>query len=306
MGNFLIRRFFNGILSLLVVALIIFVLLRAIPGGPFDTEKAVQPEVLKNLEAYYGLDKPAWKQFLIYIANAVRGDLGVSYSQLGYSVMDLIKDKLPVSVELGFYAMLLAFVMGIPLGVLAAYYHNTVIDYVSSFLAILGRSIPNMALAPLLIIIFGLTLRWLPVARWSTPDSKILPTIALGLAIAAAITRLTRASMLQVIRDDYIRTARARGLSEKRVIFKYALRNALLPVLSYSGPLIAAVLTGSLVIETIFAIPGIGRYFVISITNRDYPVVMGVYLVYGAFIIVMNIIVDILYAWADPRIRLTK
>lgn len=306
MSNFLIRRVINGFLSLFVVTLIIFFLLRAIPGGPFDTEKNVQPEVLRNLEAYYGLDKPPLQQFFTYVVNALQGDLGVSYSQLGYSVTDLIKDKLPVSVELGTYAMLLAFVLGIPLGVLAAYYHNTFIDYISSFIAILGRSIPNMALAPLLIIVFGLTLRWLPVARWSSADSKILPTIALGLAIAAAITRLTRASMLQVIRDDYIRTARARGLSEFRVVFKYALRNALLPVLSYSGPLIAAVLTGSLVIETIFAIPGIGRYFVLSITNRDYPVVMGVYLVYGAFIIVMNIVVDILYAWADPRIRLTK
>ena len=304
MLSFLIRRIFSGCASLFIIALIVFFLLRAVPGGPFDDDKPVPPDIMKNLEAYYGLDKSTWEQFLTYIWNALHGDLGVSYSLRGYSVNDIIKDKLVVSAELGMYALIVAFSLGIPLGVLAAYYHNSWIDYLASSFAILFRSFPLLAKAPLMIIFFSLTLKLLPVARWTTWDTKILPTFALGLGVAATIARLTRASMLQVIKDDFIRTARAKGLPELRVVFNYALRNALLPVLTLSGPLFAMILTGTLVIETMFAIPGIGKYFILSISNRDYPVVMGVYLMFGALIIIMNTIVDILYAWVDPRIRL--
>ncbi len=304
MITFLIRRFLSGAVSMLVVALLVFFLLRALPGGPFDTEKSLPPEIIKNIEAYYGLDLPPWQQFLNYLWNAVRGDLGVSYSQRDLPVSELILTRVPVSAELGAYSMLLALVLGLPLGVVAAYYHNRAPDYLASFIAIVGRSIPNIALAPLLALTFGLYLKWLPIARWTSWDSKILPTIALGLSSAALIARLTRSSMLQVIRDDFVRTARAKGLSEFTVMFRHVLKNALLPVLTVFGPLFAYTLTGTLVVEQIFAIPGLGSYFITSISNRDYPVVMGVYLLYGLLVIVLNALVDILYAWIDPRIRL--
>ncbi len=304
MAYFLIRRVFGGFISLTVIAFLVFFLLRALPGGPFDQEKSLPPEIIKNIEAYYGLDKPLWQQFTTYICNALSGDLGVSYTQRDLPVTELIKDKIKISAELGTYSMIFAILLGIPLGVLAAYHHNSVFDYIASFLAIIGRSIPNMALAPMLALFFGLFLQLVPVARWTTWDSKILPTIALGLGSAAFIARLTRSSMLQVIRDDFIRTARAKGLSEISVMFQHALRNALLPVITVIGPIFAYTLTGTLVIERIFAIPGLGYYFVVSISNRDYPVVVGVYLLLGFVIILMNTIVDILYAIIDPRIRL--
>ncbi len=304
MLNFLVRRLGSGALSLLVIAALVFLLLKALPGGPFDTEKSLPPEIMRNIEAYYGLDRPLWEQFVRYIGNALQGDLGVSYSQRDLPVIDLIVQRLPISLELGFYAMLFGLLLGLPLGVLAAAYHNRLPDYVATLLAVLGTSIPNLALAPILILFFGLFLKWLPIARWTTWDSKILPTIALGLGIAAVISRLTRSSMLQVIQEDFIRTARAKGLSEISVLGQHALRNALLPVLTIMGPLLAYLLTGTLVVEEIFAIPGLGSYFITSISNRDYPVVMGIYLLYGFLIILMNTLVDILYAWADPRIRL--
>ncbi len=304
MITFLIRRLLSGAASMLVVAFLVFFLLRALPGGPFDTEKSLPPEIIKNIEAYYGLDLPPWQQFLNYLWNAVRGDLGVSYSQRDLPVSELILTRVPVSAELGAYSMVLALVLGIPLGVVAAYYHNRAPDYIASFIAIVGRSIPNIALAPLLALTFGLYLKWLPIARWTHWDSKILPTLALGLSSAALIARLTRSSMLQVIRDDFVRTARAKGLSEVTVMFRHVLKNALLPVLTVFGPLFAYTLTGTLVVEQIFAIPGLGSYFITSISNRDYPVVMGVYLLYGLLVIVLNALVDILYAWIDPRIRL--
>ncbi|MFZ8919232.1 MAG: ABC transporter permease, partial [bacterium] len=259
---------------------------------------------MRNIEAYYGLDRPLWEQFVRYVGNALQGDLGVSYSQRDLPVIDLIAQRLPISLELGLYAILLGLLIGLPLGVLAAAYHNRLPDYVATLLAILGTSIPNLALAPMLILFFGLFLKWLPIARWTTWDSKVLPTLALGLGIAAVISRLTRSSMLQVIQEDFIRTARAKGLSEVSVLGQHALRNALLPVLTIMGPILAYLLTGTLVVEEIFAIPGLGSYFITSISNRDYPVVMGIYLLYGFLIILMNTLVDILYAWADPRIRL--
>lgn len=304
MINFLIRRAITGLFSLLVVVAIVFFVLQMLPGGPFDTEKTLPPEIIKNIEKHYGLDQPVYIQFGRYIWNAVQGDLGVSYSYRDFPVTQLLMDKLPISAELGAYSIILALLLGIPLGVLGAYYHNGLIDYLASFVAIIGRSVPNIALAPLLALFFGLILKWVPVARWTSWDSKILPTVALGLSSAALIARLTRASMLQIIRDDFVRTARAKGLSEPVVMFRHALRNALLPVLTVLGPLIAFSLTGTLVVEAIFAIPGLGRYFVTSIGQRDYPVVMGVYLLFGAIIIILNAVVDALYALVDPRIRL--
>lgn len=304
MLTFITRRLLSAFLTLLVLVTLLFFLLRTLPGGPFDVERNLAPVVKANLEAKYSLDKPLWLQYLGYLGNVFRGDLGPSYTNPGRSVQEIIAAKLPPSAELGLWSLLLAIIVGLPLGVLAAYYHNTVIDYGASFLAIIGRSIPNMALGPLLILLFGLTLQWLPVARWGTWDARILPVLTLGLSSSAVIARLTRASMLQIIREPFVLTARAKGLSEIKVIFKHALRNALIPVLSIIGPTFAVLITGTLVVEQIFAIPGLGSEFVKSINNRDYPLIMGITLLFGFVLIVANTLVDMGYALIDPRIRL--
>lgn len=304
MLTFITRRLLSAFLTLLVLITLLFFLLRTLPGGPFDMERTLAPVVKVNLEAKYSLDKPLWLQYLSYIGNVLQGDLGPSYTNPGRSVQEIIAAKLPPSAELGFWSLLLAIAVGLPLGVLAAYYHNTLIDYGASFLAIVGRSIPNMALGPLLILLFGLTLQWLPVARWGTWDARILPVLTLGLSSSAVFARLTRASMLQIIREPFVLTARAKGLSEIKVIFKHALRNALIPVLSIIGPIFAVLITGTLVVEQIFAIPGLGSEFVKSINNRDYPLIMGITLLFGFVLIVANTLVDIGYALIDPRIRL--
>ena len=304
MIHFIARRLVNLVFALFVLATLIFFMVRALPGGPFDREKPLPPEVVKNLEAYYGLDKSLGEQYVAFLANAARGDFGPSYASRGDTVGALILRHLPVSAELGLWALILAVALGIPLGVLAAYYHNTWVDFLATFLAVLGRSIPTIALAPLLILIFAQTLRWLPVARFDTPAHRVLPTLALGLGMAALIARLARSSMLQVIREDYIRTARAKGLGEFPVVFVHALRNALIPVVTLLGPLLAVVVTGTFIVEVFFAVPGLGRYYITSIGTRDYPVIMGTSLLFGALIMVMNMLVDILYSWIDPRIRL--
>ncbi|MCH8076279.1 MAG: ABC transporter permease [SAR324 cluster bacterium] len=304
MIHFIARRLVNLVFALFVLATLIFFMVRALPGGPFDREKPLPPEVVKNLEAYYGLDKSLGEQYVAFLANAARGDFGPSYASRGDTVGALILRHLPVSAELGLWALILAVALGIPLGVLAAYYHNTWVDFLATFLAVLGRSIPTIALAPLLILIFAQTLRWLPTARFDTPAHRVLPTLALGLGMAALIARLARSSMLQVIREDYIRTARAKGLGEFPVVFVHALRNALIPVVTLLGPLLAVVVTGTFIVEVFFAVPGLGRYYITSIGTRDYPVIMGTSLLFGAVIMVMNALVDILYSWIDPRIRL--
>ncbi|MEE8434775.1 MAG: ABC transporter permease [bacterium] len=301
---FIARRLVNLAFALFVLATLIFFMVRALPGGPFDREKPLPPEVVKNLEAYYGLDRSLPEQYVAFLANAARGDFGPSYASRGDTVGALILRHLPVSAELGLWALLLAVALGIPLGVLAAYYHNTWVDVLATFLAVLGRSIPTIALAPLLILVFGQTLRWLPIARFDTPAHRVLPALALGLGMAALIARLARSSMLQVIREDYIRTARAKGLGELSVVFIHALRNALIPVVTLLGPLLAVVVTGTFIVEVFFAVPGLGRYYITSIGTRDYPVIMGTSLLFGAVIMVMNTLVDILYSWIDPRIRL--
>ena len=304
MIHFIARRLVNLVFALFVLATLIFFMVRALPGGPFDQEKPLPPEVVKNLEAYYGLDKSLGEQYVAFLANAARGDFGPSYASRGDTVGALILRHLPVSAELGLWALILAVALGIPLGVLAAYYHNTWVDFLATFLAVLGRSIPTIALAPLLILIFAQTLGWLPTARFDTPAHRVLPTLALGLGMAALIARLARSSMLQVIREDYIRTARAKGLGEFTVVFVHALRNAPIPVVTLLGPLLAVVVTGTFIVEVFFAVPGLGRYYITSIGTRDYPVIMGTSLLFGAVIMVMNALVDILYSWIDPRIRL--
>ncbi len=303
MFAYIIRRIFWAVIILLILSLITFTLMHMIPGGPFDREKKLPSEIIANLEAYYHMDEPIWKQYLNYLGGIVHFDLGPSFSSRSRTVNDIIRQQAPISAQLGLFAFLIATGLGIPLGILGALKQNTPIDYTCMWLAILGVSIPNMALGPLLIWIFGLKLGWLPIARWGGISHMILPAITLGTAYSAIIARLTRASMLQVIREDYIRTARAKGLSERIVMLHHALKNALIPVTTVLGPIFAIIITGSMIVEQIFAIPGIGKYFVTSVTNRDYPVIMGITLFFGALIVTANLVVDITYGFLDPRIR---
>ena len=305
MVNYIIRRVLWAIPVLLVISLITFSLGHAIPGGPFDREKPLPKEIIANLEAYYGLDDPLWKQYSDYLWNALHGDFGPSYSSRSRTVNDIIRAHFPVSAQLGVLAMIIAMMVGIPLGMVSALKQNSYVDYFCMFFALLGVSVPAMTLGPVLVWFFALKLNILPVARWGTWQQAILPAFTLGIGSAALLARLTRASMLQVIREDYIRTARSKGVSEKNVTVHHALKNALIPVVTVIGPLFAALVTGSLIVEQIFAIPGCGKYFITSITSRDYPVVLGIMLLYAFLIIIANLFVDMTYSWIDPRIRYT-
>jgi len=306
MARYIARRLLWLIPVLIFVTLVTFVLLHSVPGGPFDREKPLPPEVIANLNHYYGLDQPLPKQYLNYVGGIVtRFDFGPMLSSRSRRVNDIFHDHLPVSATLGLLALLIALAMGVPLGIVSALKQNTLWDYVGMAIAVFGVSVPNIVLGPLLILVFALALKWLPVAGWGTPEQMILPAIALGLHESAIIARLTRASMLQVIREDYIRTARAKGLSERVVMVRHALKNALIPVATVLGPIFATLTTGTFVVEQIFAIPGMGKYFITSISNRDYPVVMGTILLYAVFLVVANLAVDITYAFLDPRIRYT-
>ena len=303
MFAYIIRRIFWAAIILLILSLVTFTLMHMIPGGPFDREKKLPSEIIANLEAYYHLDEPFWKQYLNYLGGILHFDLGPSFTSRSRTVNDIIRQQAPISAQLGLFAFFIAVALGIPLGILGALKQNTPIDYTCMWLAILGVSLPNMALGPFLIWIFGLKLGWLPIARWGGISHMILPAITLGTAYSAIIARLTRPSMLQVIREDYIRTARAKGLSERIVMLHHALKNALIPVTTVLGPIFAIIITGSMIVEQIFAIPGIGKYFVTSVTNRDYPVIMGITLFFGALIVIANLVVDITYGFLDPRIR---
>jgi len=323
MLSFVIKRLLISIPVLLILATITFSFMRIIPGGPFDQDKALPPEILKNIEAKYHLDKPAFfdtklfseghlikcfteTQYFYYISGLLHGDLGPSYKYVGRSVTDIVMDSLPVSIELGTYAMILAFLFGIPLGILAAYKHNTWIDSTSMFFAISGVAVPSFLIAALLAMIFSFWLKWLPVGLWEGGiEYKIMPAVALGLRPIAIIARLMRTSMLDVIKSDYVRTARAKGLGEATVILKHVVKNSLIPVITIAGPLIASVITGSFIIEHVFAIPGLAKHFIQAVTNRDYTLIMGVTLVYAVLLIVANIVVDVFYAVVDPRIKLS-
>jgi len=306
MFRYVVRRLLWMVPVLLFISIITFSLAHAVPGGPFDREKALPPEIIANLNKYYGLDQPVWKQYIDYMGRIIfHLDFGPVYSSRSRRVNDIFADHLPVSAQLGVLALLLALGIGVPLGILSALKQNTMWDYLGMAVAIFGISVPGVVLGPLLIVIFALTLGWLPVAGWGTPAKMILPSIALGMRESAIIARLTRASMLQVIREDYIRTARAKGLSERVVMIRHALKNAFIPVATILGPMFAILVTGTFIVEQIFAIPGMGKYFITSITNRDYPVVMGTILLYAVFLVIANLAVDITYAFLDPRIRYT-
>jgi ABC-type dipeptide/oligopeptide/nickel transport system permease component len=305
MTRYIVRRILFFIPVLFVIALITFVTMRTIPGGPFDFvgDKSLPPTVVANLEAKYHLDDPLWKQFVDYLWGVVRLDFGPSYRQRGRTVNEIISGTLVTSAELGAVSLLLSVIIGLPTGILAALKQNSIVDYVSTFIAVVGRSVPTIVMGPLLMWIFALQLGLFPTSGWGRPIQVVLPSVTLGAYFAAYIARLTRASLLQVIREDYIRTARAKGLAERAIIVGHALKNSLIPVVTIMGPIFAAVLTGTFVVEQIFAIPGMGKHFVQSVNNRDYPVVMATTLVYAVAIALANLFVDMTYAFLDPRIR---
>lgn len=304
MGIFLARRFFTICATLFVLATLTFFLIRVVPGGPFDSDKALPPDIKANVEAKFGLNLPLSQQYYNYVTGMLRFDFGPSFKYEGRTVSEIISDTLPTSIELGLYALGLAIALGIPLGILSAYKQNTWVDFSAMFMAVAGISLPSYFVGAILIYVFALKLNLVPPALWEDWVSKILPTITLGTRPAALIARLTRASLLESIRSDYVRTARAKGLSEFKVISKHALRNSLIPVITLVGPLAAFVVTGTFVIEYIFAIPGMGKYFIDAVTNRDYPLIMGVTMVYGFVLVLANFFVDIAYAIVDPRIRI--
>lgn len=298
------KRLVEAVVVLFVIVSLTFILLRIVPGGPFDQDKALPPDIKANIEKKYNLDKPLLTQYKNYLVNILHGDLGESYKYLGRPVSEIIADSFPASFLLGFYALLFSFLVGIPLGLFAASKHNQFADNASMIIAISGVSLPNFLVAAFLVQIFAMKLQILPPAGWGSVAYYILPVLCLGMRPIAFIARLTRSSVLDVIGSDYIRTAKAKGLSEKTVLYKHVLKNSLIPVLTYSGPLIAAILTGSFVIEIFFAIPGIGKHLVQSVTNRDYPFILALTLLYAAMLVFANLIVDLLYAFFDPRIRL--
>lgn len=305
MATFLLRRLLTIVATLWVLATLTFFLLRIVPGGPFDSDKALPPEIKANVEAKFGLDRPISVQYFNYLKGLVTLDFGPSFKYEGRTVTEIIADTLPTSVELGCYSLLLSVLIGLPLGILSAYKQNTWLDFSAMFTAVAGISLPSYFVGAILIYVFALQLHWVPPALWDDWLSKILPTITLGTRPASLIARLTRAALLESIRSDYVRTARAKGLSEGRVILKHALRNSLIPVVTLLGPLAAFVLTGTFVIEYIFAIPGMGKYFIDAVTNRDYPLIMGVTMVFGFTLVIANLVVDLAYAVIDPRIRIS-
>ena len=304
MINYSLKRLASAVPTLLLLITVAFFMIRIAPGGPFDSERALPPDIEANLAAKYHLDEPLVMQYGRYLWQIVRFDFGPSFHYLDWSVNDLIAQGAPVSFTLGFLALLLALLIGVPVGTWAAMRQNRPSDYGVMSVAMIGISVPNFVMAPLLILVFAIVLGWLPAGGWELSFSRlVLPVVTLALPMIAYIARITRASMIEVLHSPFIRTARAKGMPEKTIIIEHALKPALLPVISYLGPAAAAILTGSVVVERIFTIPGIGSYFVQGALNRDYTLVMGVVILYGVLIIIFNFIVDLLYAWLDPRIR---
>ncbi|MGH1468399.1 MAG: ABC transporter permease [Bdellovibrionales bacterium] len=299
-----LKRVAEAVVTLFVIATLTFILLRIMPGGPFDAEKVLPPEIKANIEKKYGLDKPAIVQYMSYLKGVATLEFGESYKYIGRSVGDIIAESFPASFVLGIYSFALSFIIGIPLGLFAASKHNTWWDSITMGVAISGVALPNFLVGSVLIIVFSYYLGVLPPAMWDSPLHYILPVVTLGIRPAAFIARLTRSTVLDVIRADYIRTARSKGLSQFTVLYKHVLKNSLIPVLTYSGPLLAGILSGSFVIEVLFAVPGIGKHLVQSVTNRDYPLILGLTLLYSVLLVLSNLIVDLLYSFFDPRIRL--
>ena len=306
MLRFIGRRLLVAIPTLFLVVTLAFFMMRAAPGGPFDLDRKLSPSIEKNLEARYGLNKPLPRQYLDYLSGVVRGDLGPSLKYKDKSVLQILRENYPISLRLGGTAILLASLVGVSLGVLAALRQNQVADYGVMAVAVLGVCIPTFVTAPMLVLVLASKLGWFPIAGWNggALSSMVLPVTVLALPQIAIISRLTRAGMVEVLHSNYVRTARAKGLPEHRIVTRHALRAAILPLVSYLGPACAGLITGSLVVERIFNLPGLGKFFVISALQRDYTVVMGMVIVYAALILVLNLIADLLYAALDPRVRL--
>jgi oligopeptide transport system permease protein len=303
MFRFIARRLLETIPVLFIIVTATFFMVRFVPGGPFDSEKATTPEIRANLEAYYGLNLPLHRQYTNYLKAILQGDLGRSIKYSSRTVNEIIADKLPASLQLGGISLLIALALGLTAGVLAAVKRNTKTDYIASSFAMVGICVPTFVLGPLLVLVFAIHLGWFSASGWYSWQDRILPSLTLGIVYAAGIARLTRGGMLEVLNQDYIRTARAKGASETRIIFKHALRGGLLPVVSYLGPAIAGILTGSFVIETIFQIPGLGREFVNSAFNRDYTLVLGTVILYAVLIIALNLVVDVVQVWLNPKLK---
>ncbi|MBL6838745.1 MAG: ABC transporter permease [Puniceicoccaceae bacterium] len=299
----ILRRLLQAIPTLWVIATATFLLLQLTPGGPFDTEKDVSVEVQALIDAHYGLDLPVHEQYLRFLGQRLRGDFGPSYKYAGWDVDEIIAQSFPVSLELGFYALLVAIAVGTPIGVIAALRHKRPSESALMSFAMLGICLPSFVLGPLLILIFSMQLGWFNPFGWNHPGDRVLPAITLGLFYAAYIARLARSGMLDVMRMDYIRTARAKGLRESVIVLRHALRTALYPVVAYLGPAVAGLISGSFVVETIFFIPGLGSFFVNSAFNRDSTMVMGTVLFYAVLILLFNLIVDLIQMWMNPRTR---
>lgn len=323
MTKYIIRRLIYSIPVVFAIVLATFLLIQALPGGPFDTvgERAMPEQMRVIMERRYGLDKPLHEQFLLYIGNLLKGDLGPMMRLRSQTVNDIVSQTFPVSIQLGLMAVVVGYSIGIPAGIIAALKHNSIVDHAATFVAVVGVSIPNLVLGPLLILVFGVALDLTPIAFWGAEPPfllgflprldqldqfflhAILPVFALGTAYSAAIARLTRAGLLEVLTEDYVRTARAKGLRERAVIIVHALKNSLIPVATNAGPLLAGAVTGSLITEQIFALNGMGRQFIGSVSSREYFLLTSLTLIYAILLIFGNIFVDIFYAWLDPRIR---
>lgn len=305
MPRHVLRRLLVSVPTLLLIVTLSFFMMRLAPGGPFDQERPLPPEIRANIERAYHLDEPLWQQYARYLGGVVRGDFGPSYRTKDFTVTELLLSGAPASIKVGGLAVILATLLGLTAGIVAALRQNSWVDYTAMGLAMIGIAIPNFVMAPLLSLIFGVYLGWLPVGGWGggAPIFLVLPVIALALPQVARVARLSRGAMIEQLHANYVRTARAKGLRERLVLLRHALPGALLPVVSYLGPMTAALLTGSVVIETIFSIPGIGRYFVQAALDRDYTVVMGVVIVYAALIITLNLLVDLVYGLLDPKVR---
>jgi oligopeptide transport system permease protein len=302
---FVLRRLLSAVPTLFIVVTLSFFMMRIAPGGPFNLERPLEPQVLENLKRVYGLDLPLWQQYAQYLGNVLQGDFGPSFIYRDYTVSELILQALPYSMILGSWALLISVVGGVTIGTYAALRQNSWIDYSVMSIATAGTTIPNFVIGPLMSLVFAVMLRWVPAGGWGEGGFRelILPMIALALPQMAVFARLTRGSMLEALRADHVRTARAYGLPARSVVVTHALRAALMPAVSYLGPAAAGLLTGSVVVETIFSLPGVGRYFVLGALNRDYTLVMGTVVLISVFIVVFNLIVDILYALIDPRVR---
>jgi len=305
MLSYTLRRLLGVVPTFLLIVTAAFFLMRAAPGGPFDAEQTLPPEIEANLQAAYGLDQPVLVQFGRYLAGLLQGDLGPSFRMKDFTVAELIGKGLPVTLSIGMAALALALLIGVPLGLLAALRQNRWVDHAVMTLALVGMAVPNFVVAPVLALSLGIHLGWLPVAGWQPGSLRhmVLPVVTLALPFIAYVARLTRGSLLEVLQSGYVRTARAKGLAPSAIVRRHALKPTLLPVVSFLGPAAAALLTGSLVVEQVFGLPGVGRYFVQGAINRDYTLVMGMVVFYAALILLLNLLVDLLYGWLDPRIR---